>query len=614
MCISPYFQKVFQYSRNQIKTTITDEFGIDRSVDYIQLDINERETLSTILQYAYTGRVDLDVDFIQDLIIAADKYNIYGLIKESTRFLETRLNPDNCIGIHLFASFYNCFELERLARNYILGNFETIYQQSDEFLNLTTLTSLIEIFKTHFLYVSDELSVWHSLIKWIDHDAPLRVDHFEQLACLIRFGLIDDNALVYHVLNHPYVINNNRIQSIIQEVLETRKMLESCDKPTSVIYLNDTVKHQLAPRYPKDIIFVFGGRSLDVEFVSPEPIVEAYDHRAERWRQVNLEDPSGPRDHHQICVVGKYLFIIGGHHGPFNVFNSCRKLDLTTWTWSEIAPMKEKRAFHTSAIIDNHIYAIGGYNGARRTDSVERYDIEQNQWTSCSPMNERRSGAGAAVLNGKIYVVGGFRDSNYLNTGEVYDPISNQWMPISSMSKPRSSPAVVAFNGKLHVIGGLTSNGLLSSCEKYDPYQNKWDKMENEMLEKKCSAAAVVLEDKILVIGGWNGVGGLRTVELWCDKAKRWLLGTKLIKRRTGCAACVVTDVQNIENFAWLARENIAQERILNAFRLNSENNVDGSSFDNDELLDEFDQLQNRQAYSRAAPNNFDDIMDIDPN
>ena len=132
------------------------------------------------------------------------------------------------------------------------------------------------------------------------------------------------------------------------------------------------------------------------------------------------------------------------------------------------------------------------------------------------------------------------------------------------------------------------------------------------MLEKKCSSTAVVMDDKILVIGGWDGVGGLRTVELWCDKTKRWLLGTKLIRRRTGCAACVVNDVPNVENYAWPARENIVQERVNNALGITDPDSNDLQT--NDDQLAEINQYLRRPSYLRAAPSNFDDIMDIDPN
>lgn len=68
------------------------------------------------------------------------------------------------------------------------------------------------------------------------------------------------------------------------------------------------------------------------------------------------------------------------------------------------------------------------------------------------------------------------------------------------------------------------------------------------------------------MIGGWNGVAGLNTVELWCPQSKRWLLGSKLSKRRTGCSACVVRDVPDIELYTCQQRDQLVRERFLNAF------------------------------------------------
>lgn len=89
--------------------------------------------------------------------------------------------------------------------------------------------------------------------------------------------------------------------------------------------------------------------------------------------------------------------------------------------------------------------------------------------------------------------MGGFRDLTYLNTAEFYCPQSNTWTMISLMQKPRSSPAVVSLNGFVYAIGGLTAGGLLSSGERYDPTSGSWTLLEREMVERKCSAAAVVL-------------------------------------------------------------------------------------------------------------------------
>ena len=42
------------------------------------------------------------------------------------------------------------------------------------------------------------------------------------------------------------------------------------------------------------------------------------------------------------------------------------------------------RAYHSVAVLDDHLFAIGGYDGHTWLDSVERYDPLQDQWTTGS--------------------------------------------------------------------------------------------------------------------------------------------------------------------------------------------------------------------------------------
>ena len=64
--------------------------------------------------------------------------------------------------------------------------------------------------------------------------------------------------------------------------------------------------------------------------------------------------------------------------------------------------------------------------------TVEVYDPTSNTWSMLdAKLNKEREGLGIAVLNNKIYAVGGFngRDGStiILNTVEVYDPDLNSW-------------------------------------------------------------------------------------------------------------------------------------------------------------------------------------------
>jgi len=54
------------------------------------------------------------------------------------------------------------------------------------------------------------------------------------------------------------------------------------------------------------------------------------------------------------------------------------------------------------------LYAIGGFNGSLRVKTVEAFDPKNGQWSSAAPMNARRSTLGVAIINQRIYAVGGW--------------------------------------------------------------------------------------------------------------------------------------------------------------------------------------------------------------
>ena len=69
--------------------------------------------------------------------------------------------------------------------------------------------------------------------------------------------------------------------------------------------------------------------------------------------------------------------------------------------WRESAPMYSARCYVSVVTLDGKLYAMGGFNGRERLNSVERFDPVENQWTMVASMNRARSDAGAAVYNGE---------------------------------------------------------------------------------------------------------------------------------------------------------------------------------------------------------------------
>ena len=52
------------------------------------------------------------------------------------------------------------------------------------------------------------------------------------------------------------------------------------------------------------------------------------------------------------------------------------------------------------AVLGDHIYAMGGFDGHVRQNTAERYNTETNQWSFISPMVQQRSDASASTMNG----------------------------------------------------------------------------------------------------------------------------------------------------------------------------------------------------------------------
>ena len=80
-------------------------------------------------------------------------------------------------------------------------------------------------------------------------------------------------------------------------------------------------------------------------------------------------------------------------------------------------PTKLPRSRLGVAVHNNSLYAIGGYDGCRRLDSVERYSplvegggvpISGGCWEMCPSLNTKRSVLSAVVVKDTIIVCGGY--------------------------------------------------------------------------------------------------------------------------------------------------------------------------------------------------------------
>lgn len=69
--------------------------------------------------------------------------------------------------------------------------------------------------------------------------------------------------------------------------------------------------------------------------------------------------------------------------------------------------------------------------------TVEIYNPLENKWTKDKPMCTLRSRVGVSVLNGQLYAIGGYNGVARLDTVEVFDPAKRRWKLVAPMTCQR---------------------------------------------------------------------------------------------------------------------------------------------------------------------------------
>lgn len=135
----------------------------------------------------------------------------------------------------------------------------------------------------------------------------------------------------------------------------------------------------------------------------------------------------------------------------------------------------------------------------------------------------------------RIYAIGGWTNE-YRPTkrAEIYDPYNDTWTEVSSMSVPRCGVGAVICNDFLYAVGGFDGNMHLRSVERYDIIADKWYKDVADLKFERTSVGLVTLNDRIYAIGGQVGTNVSNLVERYDRVSNTWTECAPMNLRRLG--------------------------------------------------------------------------------
>ncbi|KAG1949300.1 kelch repeat and BTB domain-containing protein 8 [Pimephales promelas] len=440
--ISPYFRSMFTSGLTE---------SSQREVRIVGV---ESESMHLVLDYAYTSRVTLSESNVQALFTAASIFQIPALQDQCAQFMISRLDPQNCIGVFMFADAYGHQELRERSQDYIRKKFLCVMGEQ-EFLHLTK-EQLVSILNSDDLNVEKEEHVYESIVHWLEYDGPGReVDLPEVFAKCIRLPLLDEAFL-------------SRIPPAFALALSR----DSSDKG----WLNGT-----------------NGCPQRLGMTASEMVIcfdAAHKHSGKKQTVPCLDIAAGkvyklckpPNDLREVGILVSSendIFIAGGYRPSNSEVCIDHRAESDFWQyehagnrWLPRSPMLRARIGCRLVHCCGKLYALGGrvYEGDGRNalKSVECYDARDNCWTAVSPMPVAMEFHSTVEYKDRIYVLQG----EYFF---CFDPRKDYWGHLPSMNVPRTQGLAALHKNCIYYIAGICRNHQRTfTVEVYDIEQNTW--------------------------------------------------------------------------------------------------------------------------------------------
>ncbi|XP_050830129.1 kelch-like protein 1 isoform X2 [Serinus canaria] len=491
----------------------------------IKMEGIDPNALWDLVQFAYTGCLELKEDTIENLLAAACLLQLPQVVEVCCHFLMKLLHPSNCLGIRAFADAQGCTELMKVAHNYTMENIMEVIR-NQEFL-LLPAEELHKLLASDDVNVPDEETIFHALMMWVKYDMQRRCSDLSMLLAYIRLPLLPPQILA-DLENHALFKDDLECQKLILEAMkyhllpERRTLMQSPrTKPRK-----STV----------GTLYAVGGMDNNKGATT----IEKYDLRTNIWIQAGVMN--GRRLQFGVAVIDDKLFVIGGRDG-LKTLNTVECYNPKTKAWTVLPPMSTHRHGLGVTVLEGPIYAVGGHDGWSYLNTVERWDPQSQQWTFVASMSIARSTVGVAALNGKLYSVGGRDGSSCLSSMEYYDPHTNKWNMCAPMCKRRGGVGVATCDGFLYAVGGHDApasnhcSRLLDYVERYDPKTDTWT-MVAPLSMPRDAVGVCLLGDKLYAVGGYDGQSYLNTMEAYDPQTNEWTQMASLNIGRAG--ACVV--------------------------------------------------------------------------
>ncbi|KAI0226983.1 Kelch-like protein 21 [Lamellibrachia satsuma] len=449
--------------------------GLEESTSATVTLTMEPEILTNIVDYMYTGEIQLTVDNVESLVKAGDLLQLGCLKYTCEDFMASQVKLHNFVEYYRFALLYRLDQLQKVTKQFVFAAFKTV-ALTPEFKELTC-RELIEFIKDDDVNVEDEDIVFDAVLSWVRHDLDNRKSSLQMILEHVRLPYCTSNYL-WHI-KEAYDLLTTKSFEYIHEAMAFQ---------ADPVRQHQIFSCRTVPRNNfrmKSCLLTVGVWNY------ASNCLLYYKDDTNSWESL-MELPGSVGNLYNVCCVDRGVLLIceRKRYGS----DKCWLFDLDTKKLEEIPHFPYMQPTHRRVSLRNCVYVVGGFSRRR---NVLRFDLKTKQTSFEPELPQAVNDPMVVTYNNKIFVIGGQNENKEtLCCAQVFDTTRRQWSTLTDMPDVCENGSAVTLNDSIYVVGGFNR-----TCLKYDPTSDNWTKL-NQPRQSHGNAPAVVWRGSILVAWG----------------------------------------------------------------------------------------------------------------
>ncbi|XP_009330421.1 PREDICTED: kelch-like protein 31 [Pygoscelis adeliae] len=492
--------------------------------------------LTTVITYAYMGKLSLSLYTIGSTIAAATQLQVPALLNMCSDFLVQEMAVENCVYIANISATYGLNQVKDATRKFIRENFLE-FSKTDQFMKLP-FDQINELLMDDDLQIPSEVAAFQIAVKWLEFD-PKRVQYAADLLSNIRFGTISAPDLVNHVQPVPRMMQDPQCHKLLVDAMNYHLLPHQ---------QNSLQSWRTRIRGGQRVLVTVGGRPALTEKALSREI--SYRDAEGNWNK--LTEMPAKSFNQCVVVMDGFIYVAGGEdqndarNQAKHAVSSLSRYDPRFNSWLHLASMQHRRTHFSLSTCNGLLYAVGGRNAEGALESVECYIPITNSWQSKASLEMPRCCHATTVIDGKLLVTGGYISHAYSRTVCCYEPSTDTWREQARLSTPRGWHCAATVADRAYVLGGsqLGPQGErvdVMPVECYSPLTGQWSYV--APLPTGVSTAGVaLLEGRLCLVGGWNESGKRyqKCVQCYNPDLNEWAEAEDLPEATVGVSCCTI--------------------------------------------------------------------------